>query len=119
MAMNSAGLLFLSVVLAGFGQLCLKTGVLSFVAFSWSRPTDLLKMLISPLVILGFLLYGGSSISWLVALTRTRLSVAYPFTALTFVLVMLLSRFVLKEPIPFTRAMGIAVICLGFLLASR
>lgn len=37
--------LCMSIVLAGLGQLCLKTGISSFPAFSWTRATDLLRML--------------------------------------------------------------------------
>ena len=117
--MNPVGLLLLSVVLASIGQLCLKAGVAPFADLSWTQLANLLKVLTSPLVIVGFVLYAGSSLAWLIALTRTRLSYAYPFTALTFIFVVLLSRFILKESISLTGAAGIALICLGFLLASH
>ncbi len=59
-----------------------------------------------------------STILWLIALSKTTLSFAYPFTALTFTLVMLSARIVFQESIPTWRYVGIVVICLGIFLSS-
>jgi multidrug transporter EmrE-like cation transporter len=50
--------------------------------------------------------------------SKITLSFAYPFTALTFILVMLSARIVFQEPIPTWRYVGIVVICLGIFLSS-
>ena len=117
--MSVFGLLLLSVVLAGFGQVCLKIGVDSAGDLSLARLAGLLRAVVSPLVVLGFLLYAVSATSWLVALSRTSLSYAYPFTALTLALVMTLSWLILREPLSVPRAAGVALICLGLVVASR
>lgn len=49
---------------------------------------------------------------------RIALSFAYPFTALTFILVMLSSRMVFLESIPPLRYLGIALIVAGILVSS-
>jgi drug/metabolite transporter (DMT)-like permease len=64
------------------------------------------------------ILYVISTIIWLIALSKTTLSFVYPFASLIFVLVMLSARFVFLEPVPTIRYVGIAVICVGFLLSS-
>jgi len=79
---------------------------------------ELLKLVLNPLVFSGLVLYGVSTIVWLIALSKTTLSFVFPFTALIFVLVMLSARVVFLEPIPTLRYFGILLICLGFLLSS-
>jgi drug/metabolite transporter (DMT)-like permease len=79
----------------------------------------ILLILRSPLVLLGLGLYGIGALAWIVVLSRLDLSLAYPFLALNFVLIPLVSQFVFAETIPVARWMGIAVICVGILLVAR
>src|SRR3972149_6648369 len=53
----------------------------------------------SPFILVGLFSYGVSFILWLFVLSRLKLSIAYPFTALNIVLVTLLSYLFLKESI--------------------
>jgi multidrug transporter EmrE-like cation transporter len=73
----------------------------------------------TPLVLLGLALYGVGALAWIVVLRRMDLSHAYPFLALNFVLIALISRLVLGESLPVLRWMGIGVICAGILLVAR
>jgi len=79
---------------------------------------DLLRLMLNPFVFSGLLFYVVSTILWLVALSKTSLSFVYPFASLVFVLVMLAARFIFLEPVPLLRYVGIAMICVGFLLSS-
>jgi drug/metabolite transporter (DMT)-like permease len=79
---------------------------------------ELLKVILNPFVFSGLVLYGISTILWLIALSKSTLSFVFPFTALIFVLVMLSARIVFLEPIPTLRYFGILLICIGFLLSS-
>lgn len=79
---------------------------------------ELLKLVLNPFVFTGLVFYVISTILWLIALSKTNLSFVYPFASLVFVLVMLSARFVFLEPVPTIRYVGIAVICVGFLLSS-
>jgi multidrug transporter EmrE-like cation transporter len=104
-------LLLVSVSLGAAGQLCLKYGVsllgegASFVA--------LVKGILTPYVFGGFLLYGISSIIYLNVLSRLDLSYAYPFVALSFVMVTVLSWHFLDEQLPLLRIAGLALILAG------
>jgi drug/metabolite transporter (DMT)-like permease len=73
----------------------------------------------SPLVLVGLVLYGIGSLAWIAVLARMDLSYAYPFLALNFILITLVSRLALGETIPTTRWIGIVVICLGIVLIAR
>lgn len=73
----------------------------------------------TPMVLLGIGLYGVGMLAWLVVLRKMDLSHAYPFLALNFVLIALVSHFVLNENVPLLRWVGVGVICAGILLVAR
>ena len=118
--MKPVWLLLISVCSATIGQIFFKKGVFvtGEITLKQSVIADLFKLVLNPFIFFGLILYGISAILWLVALSRTSLSFVYPFASLIFVLVMLSARIVFLEPVPFLRYVGIAVICLGFLLSS-
>jgi drug/metabolite transporter (DMT)-like permease len=64
-------------------------------------------------IALGLLLYIVGAVLWIYALAREPLSAVYPFTVLTFVLVMAGSALVLREPISASLAIGIVVVLTG------
>jgi multidrug transporter EmrE-like cation transporter len=113
-------LLLLSVFSASAGQVLFKKGVLitGEVTLRSSVIGDLLRLVFQPAVFSGLILYVISTVLWLIALSKTTLSFAYPFTALTFALVMLSSKVIFFEHIPTLRYFGIAVICLGIFLSA-
>ncbi len=55
----------------------------------------------------------------MVVLSRTSLSFAYPFAALTYVLILLFDRLVLSEPVSGLRWGGVLLIITGLVLISR
>lgn len=61
----------------------------------------------------GLLLYGIGSASWIYAMSRAPLSLVYPFTALTFVLVMLAGILLMKEEATLAMLGGSALILAG------
>jgi drug/metabolite transporter (DMT)-like permease len=120
--MSSIGLILLSVASGVAGQLTIKMGVTRAGAAAVEAAGPLSTLLVafrSPLVWLGLALYGLGALAWILVLTRLDLSLAYPFLALNFVLIAIVSRLFLGETIPALRWAGIAVICLGILLIAR
>ena len=113
-------LLLMSVISASLGQVFFKKGVLVIGEVTLKRSVigGLSKLVFQPLVFSGLILYVVSTILWLVALSKTTLSFAYPFTALTFVLVMLSARIVFQESIPAWRYLGFLLIGLGIFVSS-
>jgi drug/metabolite transporter (DMT)-like permease len=114
-------LILLSVSSGVAGQTAIKLGVSGPGASEASSGiASLLGMIMqSPLVLLGLVFYGVGALSWIAVLSRMDLSYAYPFLALNFVLITLVSRFFLGETVPPVRWLGIAVICVGILLVAR
>jgi uncharacterized membrane protein len=62
---------------------------------------------------------GTGTLFWLVVLYRMEVSKAFPFLSLGTVLVLLVSRFYLRETISATRWMGVGLIISGIILLSR
>lgn len=120
---SSILLILFSIFIAVAGQILLKIGVnrIGIVDFSG---LEALKQLFfgvikSPLVISGLFLYVISAAIWLVVLSAVDLSFAYPFIGLTYVMVLILSRFILKEDVNLIRWAGALIITIGVIVISR
>lgn len=104
-----------NVVLVVSAQLMLRhsTGGMEITSVS-----NLVRLAISPLVLLALLIYGASFIFWLYILARMPLSFAYPIQALAFPLVVFLSMLLFQETIPINRWVGVSIIIIGTVIAS-
>ena len=117
-------MILLSVGLAAVAQLALKTGMngvndeLAPATFSLNG-ASLKALVVQWFVWGGLLLFGLSAMVWLVVLSRASLSFAYPFAALTYVMILLFDHFVLDEQVPALRWAGVASIGVGIFLISR
>ena len=121
--MNSS-LIYVLITIAGTvaGQLMLKSGMLQV----GQMPSDtkeylpfFFKALTNFRVILSLALAFIAAMGWIAALSKLKLSYAYPFMASTFAFVLVFSHFLFKEEISFVRWVGIFVIWFGVLLISR
>jgi len=81
--------------------------------------TTLSTVLLNPYVLLGFVLYGLGTIFWLIAPSKKDLSFVYPFIALTYILVIVLSSLVLKESIGVNKLIGTLIIVSGLIIIAR
>ncbi|UQZ88258.1 hypothetical protein C4J81_03140 [Deltaproteobacteria bacterium Smac51] len=108
--MNSAYyFLTLSSATAAVGQILLKLGASRG---GW----EILK---APQFWGGGFCYFISFVLWVYALSKVELGMAYPFTALTFVMVFLLSFLVLGESVSRMELLGIMLILSGFLVMFK
>ena len=73
----------------------------------------------SPMVLTGLFLYFISAAIWLVILSTVDLSFAYPFIGFTYVMVLVLSKFILKEEVNPLRWAGAFIITAGVVIISR
>ena len=78
----------------------------------------LFKAFLAPRIIFGLILYVGALILWLFALRKVDVSYAYPFTALGFIFVLILSVVWLNESMNIYRLLGISLIIGGVLVLS-
>ncbi len=112
--------LLVSVALAVGGQLLLKTAMDRIgrigSAEAGALGTYLGRAAHEPRLWFGLALFGVSAMFWLVVLSRVPLSLAYPFVGLSYIAVVVLSRFALGEEVPALRWIGVAVVGAGLVL---
>ena len=120
MTWGAFALVFVSVSLSAMAQTSFKMGVERVTtapdAAAWMKAA---AMLFSPLVLLGLALYGIGTVLWLFALRQLDLSLAYPFVAMSFVMVAGSGMLFLGEPVQPTRLVGLGLIILGLLVMAR
>ena len=116
MPIRSILVLLLAVSLGACGQVLLKTGVNQLNGAA--SPLTIVRGIFTPYVLAGFFCYGLSSVFYLMALSRLDLSYAYPFVALSFVIVTLLSWYFLNETLPLLRVVGLTLILAGVLTVA-
>jgi drug/metabolite transporter (DMT)-like permease len=124
MASNVAGFanVAATVLLTVYGQLVFKWRVDDAGAFpdrNGERAEYVLRLFLDPWVISVFLSALVASVTWALALTRFELSFAYPFMALSFVLVLVFGAAFLSESVTVAKVAGVALIVLGLVIASR
>lgn len=118
----SIGLLLVSVLFALGGQFALKSamdrvGRIGTAQVSAAGDT-IMRAAKEPRLWVGLGLFGISALFWLVVLSRTPLSVAYPFVGITYILVVIVSRVFLHEHVPALRWIGVLVVALGIALVG-
>ena len=116
-------LILLSIAIAVGGQVLLKLGLNKIGSVNVNSLSGLghlfLGIIKSPMVITGLFCYVISAAIWLVVLSAVELSFAYPFIGLTYVLILFISKFVLKEDVNPIRWVGAAIITIGVVVISR
>lgn len=108
-----------SIMLLSAGQTSLKYGLNVIGGVSLSDGLSFLKLFQTPWVIVGFALYGLSSILWLDVLSKLEFSLAFPMVGLTYVFTLLIGRFFFGETIGWERMAGVALIIGGIFFLVR
>jgi len=117
--MNVILIILSGILCASLGQVFWKIGMNAVGAIDNFSFSGIVSMFMNPLVFLGLCMYGLSTIFWLIALSQKDLSYVYPFIALTFIIVLLLSKFLLHENVGIYRIVGTLVIISGLVLVLK
>jgi multidrug transporter EmrE-like cation transporter len=75
-------------------------------------------LLARPWILVGMASAFLAALFWMLAMTRLPLSHAYPFTAATFVLVVLGGAWLFSEPLSTAKLVGLAFIVIGVVLSG-
>jgi len=117
--MNIIKILLISVAFAVLGQITWKYGM-NQIGNVHNINLDLLFCLVSnPYIICGVGMYGISTLFWLSALSKGELSYVYPFTALTFIGIVLASKYIFSEDIGVGRMIGTLMVLFGLMLIIK
>jgi len=114
--------IFGTIFFTVYGQLILKWKIdrAGSLPDGWlDKLVFLLKLLLDPVILSGFLSAFVASLFWMAAMTKFNISYAYPFMSLSFVLVFLLSVFLFQEPVTLKKVIGLALIVSGIIVTSQ
>jgi multidrug transporter EmrE-like cation transporter len=113
----SVALLLFAVAAAASGQVMLKHGMqVASARAAESGGSLALRAATSPWVLLGLVVFGISAVAWLAALSRVPLSVAYPFNALGYLVILTASIVILHERANVLTWVGTALVVSGLLI---
>jgi drug/metabolite transporter (DMT)-like permease len=120
--MKTMPLILLSVVINVSAQLLLKAGMnrIGFFNFSWANIAPISwQIATNPFILAGLACYVFAVVAWLLVLSRTEVSLAYPLISLGYVLNAIAAYYCFNENLSLSRIAGIGVIILGVYLIAR
>jgi drug/metabolite transporter (DMT)-like permease len=117
MSIGNLAVLLVAVGLAAVGQLLLKHGMTlaQTAARHEGRPLALMAAK-SPWILFGLVVFALSAVAWLLTLSRVPLSVAYPFNALGYIVILAISVLVLDERANVWTWLGTGLVAGGLVL---
>lgn len=104
------------------GQILVKYGTQQLGSFPKSSAEAfpfLITALTNVWILVGLGAAVAAALAWIGAVSLSDISFAYPFMGLAIVLVLALSPLLFGEQVPLTRWIGVIIVCLGVLVASR
>lgn len=116
LALVSLALVLFAVVTASSGQLMLKHGMQLAAAKARGGGSLVVAAATTPWVLLGLVVFAVSAVAWLGALSRLPLSVAYPFNALGYIVILTASIVVLHERANLLTWVGSVLVVAGLLV---
>lgn len=114
--------ILLTILFTVYGQIVIKWQVNlagTFPQDNGEKTYYLIKLLVNPWVVSGFVCAFLASLSWMAAMTKFHLSYAYPFTSLSFLIILLASNIFFQEPITIGKLIGIAFLVAGIIISSK
>lgn len=118
-SMRPEVLALISVLFGATGQLIVKAALLVWNSVTVSPPAhDGIPLKASAGVLLGLLVYAAGTWFWVKAVARASISLLYPISACSYIVVATGGRYLFKEDIQPARWAGIAVITLGVAMLS-
>lgn len=115
-------LVLAGVLLNAAAQLLLKAGTNRVGAFSFSAENILpigAALATQPHILMGMVCYGVSLVVWIMALSRTPVSVAYPMLSIGYVVNAFCAWYLFGEPVTPVRLAGTGIIILGVFIVAR
>jgi uncharacterized membrane protein len=115
-------LVIISIIAMSGAQLLLKKGLLSIgqSPHSFAELAGFfIKACTNIYIIFAVVLTIITALSWLQAASKAEISHIYPFMALSYVLVAIVSIIIFKENVTAIRWLGIAIICVGVFLVYK
>ena len=112
MAIGNFFLILLNTLILVTGQFLWKFGI-GQQEIAFSSLVSIIRLLASPFILTGLVLYGFATVLWLFILTRVSLSVAYPIQSMAYVIAVFGAYFIFHEPLSLWKIVGVLFIIIG------
>lgn len=115
-------LAFSSILLGAVGQILLKVGANQLKNFNLSVDkivSTFFKVIFTPYIFIGLILFVASFFLWVKVLTQAELSYAYPLVSLSYVFVTLSSCLLFNETLTLAKVVGLLLIVAGVSVVVR
>lgn len=118
--MNGYILFAITVILQTTGQILEKYGLnrLTEPITLSNIPASVKHVMSNPYILAGVACSAFGLVFWIAALSKFKLSFMYPLGAVIYILIALLSHWILKESVSPTHWIGIIIICAGVFLLN-
>jgi multidrug transporter EmrE-like cation transporter len=116
------GFIALTIAFGLYGQMVMKwqVNLAGPLPATWpERAAYVARLLLNPWVLTSLAAAFLGMMAWMMALSKVELSYAYPFTSLSFILILLASSLVFDEAVTPAKLLGLAFIVAGLVIASR
>lgn len=116
--MSNLLLILTSVIMGAIGQILLKFGanIIGDLKFNMQ---GFISIITNYFIIGGLILFGTSFLLWIKVLTKNSLSYVYPMVSLSYIIIVLASRFMFNEPFSSNKIIGIVAIIIGVFLINK
>ena len=114
--------IFFTIFFTVYGQLVIKWQIAKTRGLpdgSFNKMLFLVRLCLNPWISSSLLAAFLAALFWMAAMTRFDLSYAYPFTSLSFVLVLAISFLFLGEPVTLPKLIGMALITGGIVIGAQ
>ncbi|MET0229479.1 MAG: hypothetical protein ABW186_00945 [Rhodanobacteraceae bacterium] len=117
--LRSNAFLLLYIALTTASQLIMRWQVTAAAPAAGSRVGFIVSMLLTPWVWAAILATFLAGLAWMLALTRFELTYAFPFTGVTFALILLAGAFLFGEHVGPGRIAGTLLVLVGLIVIVR
>jgi multidrug transporter EmrE-like cation transporter len=116
--MRNIALILTSIIMGAVGQILLKVGAnrLGSINFNIDGLVSIIK---NYYIIIGLVLFGTSFLLWVKILTKNDLSYVYPMVSISYIIIILASRFLFNEPFTINKIIGIIAIICGVFIINK
>jgi drug/metabolite transporter (DMT)-like permease len=105
-------LILLNTAILVAGQFLWKFGMTKK-EHDFSSVLHIVKILFSPYIFTGLVMYGVATVIWLFILSKVQLSVAYPLQSFAYIITLFGAYYIFGEPLTFWKVIGVLFIMLG------
>lgn len=107
--------LILTIALMSIGQILFKVASHKVI---FSQNNLFLSLIKNPILIIALAIYALATLAWIYVLKITPLTIAYPFSSLTLIIVPILAYYILNEPLRLSTFVGAGIIIFGIYVST-